>query len=392
VRDGNGNMVAWWWPGGAPTEPSPAQASPGPTDEPAPTASTSPSSDSIPPGGIVTGSHLDSVPDGGAFDGPLGVVTALAAIDLLRDRGVRPGRPVGVAVFAEEEGTRFGRACLGSRLMTGALPAAEAKELRDADGVFLLDAMERAGVVPRLGPWLDLLAQPAAFVELHIEQGRGLVDLGAPVGLASRIWPHGRWRFRFVGEANHAGTTRMEDRRDPMLTYAMTALAANKRARLASGASAPGARATFGRVEVEPGGVNAIPAVVTAWLDARAATDEVLDAVVDEVGRQAGDRAHRDGTILEIVGESRTPDVAFDPALRERLAHRLGGVPVLATQAGHDAGILAAAGIPTAMLFVRNPTGVSHAPAEHAEPADCWAGVEALATVLADLAGCEPAG
>ena len=126
------------------------------------------------------------------------------------------------------------------------------------------------------------------FVELHVEQGRDLVDRGAAVGVASEIWPHGRYRFDFAGEANHAGTTRMEDRRDPMLTYAMTALAANKQARLA------GQRATFGRVEVDPNGTNAVPSRVTAWLDARCATDAALADLVDD-DRAAGDRARRPG-------------------------------------------------------------------------------------------------
>ena len=353
-------------------------------------------------GGIVTGSHLDSVPDGGAYDGPLGVVSALAAVDLLRARRFVPARPLGVAVFAEEEGARFGVACLGSRLLTGALSAERASTLRDRDGNTLPEVMRAAGQVPDLGP-ADLLHEPAAFVELHIEQGRGLADLDAPVGLASGIWPHGRWRFTFTGEANHAGTTAMGDRRDPMLTYAMTALAANKRARLRdaepSGPSAGpsdgptevhGARATFGRVEVQPNGANAVPSRVTAWLDARAADEAGLRALVDDVCRQAGERAARDQTTLDVHTDSVSPAVAFDAGLRGRIADRLARrdgcrPPVLATQAGHDAGIHASAGVPTAMLFVRNPTGVSHAPSEHAEAVDCHAGVVALADVLEEL-------
>ena len=239
--------------------------------------------------------------------------------------------------------------------------------------------------MPDLGP-ADLLHEPAAFVELHIEQGRGLADLDAPVGLASGIWPHGRWRFTFTGEANHAGTTAMGDRRDPMLTYAMTALAANS----ARGASAHGARATFGRVEVQPNGANAVPSRVTAWLDARAADEAGLRALVDDVCRQAGERAARDQTTLDVHTDSVSPAVAFDAGLRGRIADRLARrdgcrPPVLATQAGHDAGIHASAGVPTAMLFVRNPTGVSHAPSEHAEAVDCHAGVVALADVLEEL-------
>ena len=345
--DGIGNQVAWWAPGSATGK------------------------------GVLTGSHLDSVLDGGAYDGPLGVVSALAAVDTLRGRGFEPGRPIGIGAFVEEEGSRFDRACLGSRLVTGAMSWDDARELRDRDGVFLADAVEATGLDPSTG--LLSLEGVGTFVELHVEQGRDLVDRDVAVGLASEIWPHGRWRFDFAGQANHAGTTRMEDRHDPMLTYAMTALAANKQARLA------GQRATFGRISVEPNGTNAVPSLVTAWLDARASSDDALAEMVDAVGRQALDRAGRDGTSLTVTAESVSGSVAFDPDLAARLAG-LGDWPVIPTQAGHDAGILAGAGIPTAMVFVRNPTGVSHSPDEHAETADCLAGVDALADVLEELA------
>ena len=126
---------------------------------------------------------------------------------------------------------------------------------------------------------------------------------------------------------------------------------------------------------MEPNGTNAIPSRVTAWLDARAEQAPDLDALVDVVRRQAAERAERDGTTLEVVAESISPSVELDQALRDRIAAALGGVPVLGTGAGHDAGILASAGVPTAMIFVRNPTGVSHSPAEHAERVDCHAGV-----------------
>jgi beta-ureidopropionase / N-carbamoyl-L-amino-acid hydrolase len=344
-HDGNGNTVAWWGSG----------------DD-----------------ALLTGSHLDSVLDGGAYDGPLGVVSSLAALDLLRDRGFTPARPIGVAAFAEEEGSRFGLACLGSRLATGTTDPAAARELRDRDGVPLLDAMAACGLEPELGraAWLE---QVGCFVELHVEQGRDLVDRDAAIGVASEIWPHGRWRFDFTGEANHAGTTQMEDRHDPMLTYAMTALAANKQARLA------GERATFGRLEVTPNGTNAVPSRVTAWLDARGSTDVEVASLVAEITRQGTERALRDGTVLEVTAESVSGAVFFDGDLAGRVASP-GGWPIIPTAAGHDAGILSAAGIPTAMLFVRNPTGISHSPSEYAETADCLAGVEALADTLERLA------
>ncbi|MEU7169259.1 allantoate amidohydrolase [Streptomyces morookaense] len=329
---------------------------------------------------VVTGSHLDSVPDGGAFDGPLGVVSSFAALDELRARGARPNRPLAVVNFGDEEGARFGLACVGSRLTAGQLTVDKAHALRDADGITLPQAMERAGYDPdAIGPDPERLARIGAFVELHVEQGRALAGTPHPVGVASAIWPHGRWRFDFHGEANHAGTTRIEDRRDPMLTYANTVLAARKKARLA------GALATFGKVSVEPNGVNAIASLVRGWLDSRAADEETLAEVVAAVEQAAVERGKRDGVDVRVTRESFTPVVEFAHGLRDELAKMLGGAPVLPTGAGHDAGILSGT-VPTAMLFVRNPTGVSHSPAETAAEDDCTAGVTALADVLEGLA------
>jgi hydantoinase/carbamoylase family amidase len=326
---------------------------------------------------VLTGSHLDSVPGGGAFDGPLGIVSAFAAIDLLRSRGARLRRPIGVAAFAEEEGARFGVACLGSRLLSGTITPERARGLRDRDGHTLADVLTANDLEPfRIGEDADLLSRIGCHVELHIEQGRALNE---PVGVASAIVPHGRWRFDFTGEGDHAGTTRLADRRDPMLPFARMVLAARE------AAVRHGTLATVGKVEVVPNGVNAIPSAVTAWLDARGPADAAVRATVAEVNEVLQAAAHEHAIGIDLAEESYTPVVDFDSALRDRLARALGGAPVLPTGAGHDAGILASR-VPTAMLFVRNPTGVSHAPAEHAEHADCLAGVEALATVLENLA------
>jgi N-carbamoyl-L-amino-acid hydrolase len=331
-------------------------------------------------GAVMTGSHFDSVPHGGAYDGPLGIVAAFLALDELAARGVRPRRPVAVAAFAEEEGSRFGVACLGSRLLAGVLDPERARALTDRDGVTLPEALAAAGIPPdRLGPEPERLARVGAFVELHIEQGRALAHRAAPVGVASAIWPHGRWRLDFSGEGNHAGTTAMADRRDPMLTAAYTVLAANKEARLRGG------HATVGRVAVTPDATNAVPSAVSAWLDARAPDGDALDALVEAVRVRASERAGRDGTTVALARESYSPLVELPAGLRDRLAALLGGVPVLPTGAGHDAGVLAGH-VPAAMLFVRNPTGVSHSPAESATDDDCAAGVLALADVLAELA------
>ena len=351
--DNNGNLWAWWGP--------------------------------KKPGAIVTGSHLDSVPNGGAFDGPLGVVSALAAVDLLKERSFSPERSVVLAALTEEEGARFGVPCLGSRLLTGAVDPDAARVLTDDAGTTLADAMVAAGHDPGfLGPRDDLLGGIAAFVELHVEQGRALAPQGAVLGLAEGIWPHGRWRFEFGGRADHAGTARLTDRRDPMLPYAATALAARQ------AAEQNAAVATFGKVIVEPNGTNAVPSAVRAWLDARAPDEATVEDTVTTVRSASESFCEQHGVTLSVRQESFTPLVRFDEALRDRIAATLAAAgfsaPTLPTGAGHDAGVLAAR-VPTAMLFVRNPTGISHSPAEHADLADCEAGVRALAAVLEDLAG-----
>jgi N-carbamoyl-L-amino-acid hydrolase len=378
--DRNGNLWAWW-------------GTPGPN-------------------AIATGSHLDSVPDGGGFDGALGVVSALASVDLLKERNFYPERAVVLVAFTEEEGARFGVPCLGSRLMTGAIDPDRARALTDDRGVTLAEAMAEAGYDPaKLGPDDQRLSGLSAFVELHVEQGRALAPLGAPVGIARSIWPHDRWRLEFTGRADHAGTSRLADRHDPMLPYASTVLAARQ------AAAAHGALATFGKVIAEPGGTNGIASSVTAWLDARAADEATLEATIAAVRSAAEISSAEHNVTLTVRQESHTPLVYFDLALTNRLAVTLANpalgltpplpptyptppappgryvspppappVPALPTGAGHDAGFLAAR-LPAAMLFVRNPTGVSHSPAEHADLADCEAGVRALAAVLEDLAG-----
>ncbi|HKP43809.1 allantoate amidohydrolase [Mycobacterium sp.] len=352
--DHNGNIWAWWMP-------------PGWTGDPR--------------GAFVTGSHLDSVPDGGAYDGPLGVVSAFAAIDMVRERGVVPSIPVGVVAFSDEEGARFGVACVGSQLSTGALSADRARGLRDIDGITLEEALVRVGRDPdHLGEDSRLTDRIGVFVELHVEQGRALDLVDAPVAVASSIWPHGRWEFTFGGEANHAGSTRLVDRRDPMLAFASSVHAARAEA------AAHNAVATFGKVIVSPNGANAIPSEIRAWLDARAADEATLASLVKKITAEAQRHAAEDAVTLDVVAESITPIVEFPEGPRARLRKalsNLGDIPVLPTAAGHDAGILSAK-VPTAMLFVRNPTGVSHSPEEHAEMADCNVGAVALADVMAD--------
>lgn len=345
VEDGNGNQIAWWGSG----------------DD-----------------ALLIGSHLDSVFEGGPLDGPLGVSSALAVVAELKAAGWQPLRPIAVANFTDEEGARFGVACIGSRLVSGAISPEAALGLRDQDGTTLAEAMQAQGHDPRavgLAPWLSRIG---AFVELHVEQGRWLAPAEAPVGVASAIWPHGRYRLDFCGQGNHAGATAMADRHDPMLSYAATVLAARELA------VAGGQRATLGRVQVDPGSTNSIPSRVTAWLDARAADEGALEALVSGLIARAEASAAAEGVSVRVKAESTTPAVNFDAGLRHRIAELI-DAPVLPTGAGHDAGILAAS-LPTAMLFVRNPTGVSHAPDESSTPEDIDAGVAALKKVVMELA------
>lgn len=349
-RDRNGNLWAWWG------EPADGEA-------------------------LVLGSHLDTVPHGGAYDGALGVVSGFVAVSEARRRGLEANRPVAVAAFAEEEGGRFGIPTLGSRLLTGAIGPADVFGRTDDHGVRLVEAVAADGLDPdALGHDKELLDQIGSVVELHVEQGRGLADLDAPLAVGSGIWPHGRWRLALRGEANHAGTTRIADRRDPTVVLADSILAAR------AAAERLGAMATIGRIRIDPGSTNCVPGEADAWLDARASHDVTLDELVNSViaeTRLAGLRRDID---TESVCESRTPEVEFDLDLCIRLkelvrAHDL-PVPELPTAAGHDAGTFASL-LPAAMLFVRNPTGASHNPAESARDEDCTTGC----TVLADLVG-----
>ncbi len=280
---------------------------------------------------VWTGSHLDSVPAGGRFDGALGVIGGLEAVE----RAGQQERTLAVVAFRDEEGWK-GPGCVGSR------------------------ALCAGGLDPR----------PAAFVELHVEQGPRLEEAGAPLAVVTGIAATARGEVVFEGREGHAGTTPMAGRSDALVAAAEFVLRLR-----AAAAAVEGAVATVGRLEVEPGASNVIPARVTLSVDVRAPdrdrVGEVLAAVPAEL--------------------SRTAEVEMAPeptrVLREQL-ERL-GVPVveLASGAGHDAGVLAAAGVPTVMLFVRSLNGgISHSPDELSAPEDIEQAISALAGALVALA------
>jgi hydantoinase/carbamoylase family amidase len=323
-------------------------------------------------GEVWSGSHLDSVPQGGRFDGALGVVAALEAVERLG----RQERTLAVVAFRDEEGWRFGHGCFGSRALCGGLGPAEL-ETADDKGVTIADAVRSLGFGPvSEGGWLD--RPPAAFVELHVEQGPVLAAQDVPLGIVTSIVGLARLRVVFTGQGGHAGTTPMEGRRDALVAAGRFVLAvkdaAERRERTV---------ATIGQLTVEPNAANVIPARVELLVDARASDDETLTSLVDEI------EAAAEGGEVENAG--RMQPAEMHPELRSALRAALEelGLPAaeLPSGAGHDAGILAAAGVPSAMLFVRSGAGgVSHSPDEHSDDADVARGVDTLERALRRLA------
>ena len=299
---------------------------------------------------------------------------ARGRVGVRRPRPARPGRtlrrPVGIACFADEEGARFGVACAGSRLLTGALDPDRARALTDDDGTTMAEAMTAAGHDPAaLGRDDEALRRIGTFLELHVEQGRAARRTRSGSPPRSGRTAAGGWTS--AGRADHAG-------HDPAGRPRRPDARAGRRG---PGRPGRGRAARHGRHRRQGAG--------PAERGERhpVGGDRLARRPRPRRGRRPRPSSPTSGTAAGTapVEESWTASTDFDAALRDRLATLL-AAPVLPTGAGHDAGILSAAGIPTAMLFVRNPTGVSHSPAEHAEEADCQAGVTALARAIEALA------
>jgi allantoate deiminase len=321
---------------------------------------------------VSSGSHLDTVPAGGRFDGALGVVGAIEAVAALS-----PGeRTVTVVAFRDEEGVRFGGGCFGSRALCGRLDPHEL-EKRDADGVTVGEALAALELdPPPAGGWLD--GRVGDFVELHVEQGPRLLELDAPLAVVTAIVGTSGTRVTFRGRAGHAGTTPMKSRSDALVAAAGFVLAVNRLA-----LDDDDLVATVGRLEVEPGVSNVIPEQVTLTLDARATA---IDAALEAVDRLAAERSGETERLwlYEPAPMHERPRAALLDAARA-----LGAPPVeLDSRAGHDAAVLAQAGVPSAMLFVRSGAGgVSHSPDEWSDPDDVALAVQVLSKALATLSG-----
>jgi len=333
---------------------------------------------------VWTGSHLDTPPDGGRFDGALGVVAGLDAAEAIgRSGGARC--TIAVVAFRLEEGPRFGRGVFGSRAIVGELDDDEA-DLVDPEGITLGQAFAALGLGEALpdGPTVD--RRPACFVEAHIEQGPSLAARGAALGVVTSIAGMAGIELVFTGRRGHAGTVPMELRADALAAGSGFVRAAHDVAR-----GLPGAVATIGRLDVSPGATNTIPGRVTAFADLRAPDAATLQALVDGATAAAGAAAGETGCRLEVVPRWRYEPVAMHPgpagALRRAVAASGFDPAELPSGAGHDAAILAEAGIPSAMLFVRSDAGgVSHAPEESTGIDAVAAAVTALETAIRELA------
>lgn len=332
---------------------------------------------------VMTGSHVDTVRTGGRYDGNLGVLAGLEVIETLKGRGVTPARPLAVAFFTNEEGARFQPDMLGSLVFAGGLALEEALDVRSIDGARLGDELETigyAGPVPCPG------LAPHAFVELHIEQGPILEAEGFRIGAVSGVQGISWQELTIEGQANHAGTTPMGLRHDPLLVAGSIAVFARKLA-LELGDHQV---ATVGRVEIHPNLVNVVASQVKMTVDLRNTDEERLEEAERRLAAFAAEAGTTEGVTVTSRRLARFDPVEFDAGvvdLVEATALSLGlSVRRLPSGAGHDAQMLARR-CPTGMVFVPSAKGISHNPAEHTDPADLAAGADVLLHVMLSLTG-----
>jgi beta-ureidopropionase / N-carbamoyl-L-amino-acid hydrolase len=329
------------------------------------------------PRSLVIGSHLDSVPDGGWLDGAMGLLAGLAVIRRLAAAGEPPPLTVRLVDWADEEGARFGRSVVGSGAATGSLDPEDLRELVDAEGTSMADALRVHGVeLERMREARAELAGVAAYLELHIEQGPVLERMDLPLGVVSGGLGVRRAAVTFRGQAAHAGATPMQLRHDALLSAARLALEVREIARRHGGTG------TTGRLDAEPGIVTAVAETATLLVDQRHLDADVLAAARRQAREAAAVIAQTEGTTFDWVPLQTTEPVEFDGELagladevvRELAgaSHRLPSGPL------HDATEVARSGVPTALLFVRSIGGLSHTRLEDSHPEDIELGVRAL--------------
>jgi allantoate deiminase len=331
---------------------------------------------------VWVGSHLDSVPSGGRFDGALGVVAAIEALERVRE--LRPASTVAAVAFRDEEGWRFGRGFFGSRAVCGQVDTAEL-ETRDADGISVGEALEALGLEGP-APGHPTVPLPGAFVEAHVEQGPVLESVGSALGVVTATAGMVGLRVAFEGSTGHAGTVPL-DRRADALVAASAYVTSLRRA----AAELRGAVVTVGECNVSGAAANVIPGLVEVSVDARAPDGRTLDELAAAAERLAEGAARSERCRAAISRLYRYEPIQMNPDIRRELAHACGAVRCapfeLASGAGHDAGILAGAGVPAGLLLVRSGAGgVSHSPAETTDSEALELCVEALTATVRKLA------
>jgi len=314
---------------------------------------------------LLIGSHLDTVPNAGAYDGILGVVLAIALLEELR--GLRLPFAIEVVGFSEEEGVRFGAPFIGSRALAGTLDQG-LLDVRDARGVSVRTAIEEFGLKPQGIPHAQLADDTLGYIEFHIEQGPVLEKLNLPLAAVESIAGQSRLEFTFLGRANHAGTTPMHLRSDAIAAAAEWIRAVEHRAQ-----DVPGLVATVGKIDVRPGATNVIAGEARLSLDVRHSSDEIRTRAVSDLIRHAQEIAARRGLSVRETTLLSQRAVAMDPLLIGEIQNAIaktGSQPhQMVSGAGHDAMILAEK-VPSAMIFLRTPGGISHDPAESVAPDD----------------------
>lgn len=323
---------------------------------------------------IAIGSHTDTVPNGGRYDGALGVLSALAVVRALSSRKIQLNHPVEVINFAAEEATMSG-ATLGSRAMVGNLET-DVIHHRAWDSRTVAEHLEEAGIDPsQLGRARRKLGM-AAFLELHIEQGRRLDSAQVPIGIVEGIAGIRRYEVTVNGVANHAGTTLMADRQDALVMAAPYVLDVKEVA------ERNGIVGTVGKIDILPGAPNVIPGQVIINLEIRGLDERVLDRAESELEEAAK------GIGADFVRNSLKQAVDSHPLLVEALEKACLNCNYdfvrMASGAGHDAMCVAEIA-PQAMVFVPSRNGVSHSPDEFTEPEDCIAGAQILCIALLEL-------
>ena len=330
---------------------------------------------------LLLGSHLDTVPNAGAYDGILGVVIAVALLESLEKR--RLPFAIELVAFSEEEGVRFGTPFIGSRALAGTLDE-QLLNLQDANGISVRSAIKDFGLSPGDIPRAKLSDDTLAYLEFHIEQGPVLESIGRPLGAVDAIAAQTRMEFVFLGRANHAGTTPMHLRHDAIAAAAEWIVAVEHNAQLHSGLVA-----TVGQINAKPGATNVIAAEARVTLDVRHKSDDILVRATDALVRMAHDIAERRGLSLRQNVLLSQHAVAMDPFLVEQIQEAIrstGCQPHRMTSgAGHDAMILAEK-VPTAIIFLRSPGGISHDPAESVLTEDVAKALECGLHLLDQLA------